>query len=284
MQVDEGAAQETIDKMKQAIAAEAESFGIRDLSFEVVERWIQENRQAIEQAAKAQQDKENQEQERAIQEARRREHEVEKFKEEHRQIMMEKERQAREKREQHEKETEKQREMNMKDMKIRFGRYHGRACESIYQEDRNYCRWVLDVETGNPAVIEFKNFIKARDEQWEEECRERKRTELEEREMNMEENRRTAGTEAKEKDRIMKQIIRAEMENEKMENRDNHNTRDDDENAKDFTTEAKGSKARVDDLSTEAKGSKAKADNLTTEARGSKAKADDLTRRQHKGR
>ena len=31
-QVDEGVAQETIDKVKQAIAAEAESFGIRDLS------------------------------------------------------------------------------------------------------------------------------------------------------------------------------------------------------------------------------------------------------------
>ena len=156
MQVDEGVAQETIDKMKQAIAAEAESFGIRDLSFEVVERWIQENRQATKQAAKAQQDRENQEQERAIQEARRREHEVEKFKEEQRQIMMEKERQAREKREQHEKEAEKQREMNMKELKIRFGRYHGRACESTYQEDRNYCRWVLDVDTGNPALIEFE--------------------------------------------------------------------------------------------------------------------------------
>ena len=91
--MDEGVAQETIDKMKQAIAAEAESLGIHDLSFEVVERWIQENRQATKQAAKAQQDRENQEQERAIQEARRREHEVEKFKETQRQIMMEQERQ-----------------------------------------------------------------------------------------------------------------------------------------------------------------------------------------------
>ena len=277
MQVDEGVAQETKDKMQQAIAAEAESFGIRDLSFEVVERWIQENRQATKQAAKAQQDRENLEQERTIQEARRREHGVEKFKEEQRQIMMEKERQAREKREQHEKEAEEQREMNMKEMKIRFGRYHGGACESVYQEDRNYCRWVLDVETGNPAVIEFQNFIKARDEQWEEECRERKRIELEEREMRIEENRRTAETEAKEKERIMKQIRRAEMENEKMENRDNQNTRDDDDNAKNFTTEAEGSKARAADLTTEAKGSKAKADDLTTEAKGSKAKADDLT-------
>ena len=168
--------------------------------------------------------------------------------------------------------------MNMKEMKIRFGRYHGRACESIYQEDRNYCRWVLDVETGNLAEIEFKNFIKARDEQWEEECRERKRIVLEEREMRIEENRRAAETEAKEKERIMKQIRRAEMENEKMENRDIHDARDDDDNVKNFTTEAKCSKAKADNLTTEAKGSKTKADNLTTEAKDSKAKADDLTR------
>ena len=95
--------------------------------------------------------------------------------------MIEKERQAREnereKREQQEREAEKQREMNMKKMKIQFGRYHGKDCETIYQEDRNYCQWVLDVETGNRAVIQFKNFIKARNEQWEEECRERKRAE-----------------------------------------------------------------------------------------------------------
>ena len=169
---------------------------------------------------------------------------MEKFKDEQKQIMMEKERQAREKREQHEKEAEKEREINMKEMKIRFGRYHGRACESIYQEDCKYCRWVLVVETGNPAVIEFKNFIKVRDEQWEEECRERKRIELEEREMRIEKNRQAAETEAKEKERIMKQIRRAEMENEKMENRDNHNTRDDDDNAKNFTMEAKGQQGK----------------------------------------
>ena len=77
---------------------------------------------------------------------------------------------------------EKQQEKNMKGMKIRFGRYHGKECETIYQEDRNCCQWVFDVDTGNPAVIEFRNFIKARDEQWEEQCREQKRIELEERE------------------------------------------------------------------------------------------------------
>ena len=126
--------------------------------------------------------------------------------------------------------------------------------------------------------MNFKNFIKARDEQWEEECRELKKIELEEREMSIEENRQLAETEAEVKERIMKHSRRAEMENEKMENRDNHNTRDDDDNADNLTTEAKGSKAKADNLTTEAKGSKAKADNLTTEAKGSKAKADDFTK------
>ena len=92
---------------------------------------------------------------------------MKRFKEEQKQVMIWKERQAREnereKREQEtimsnervrpvaqahdEREAEKQREMNMKEMKIRFGRYHGRDCETIYQEDRNHCQWVLDVET-----------------------------------------------------------------------------------------------------------------------------------------
>ena len=42
-----------------------------------------------------------------------------------------------------------------------------------------------------------------------------------------------------------------------MENRDNHNTRDDND-TKNFTAEAKGSKARADNLATEAKGGKAR--------------------------
>ena len=108
MQLDEEAAQKTMDKMKQAIAVEAESCGIRNLSFEAAERWIRENRQATKQAAKAQQDRASQEQEKTMQEAKRREHEVNKFKDEQRQIMIEKERQAREKRKHHEKEAEKQ--------------------------------------------------------------------------------------------------------------------------------------------------------------------------------
>ena len=72
----------------------------------------------------------------------------------------------------------------------------------------------------------------------------------------------------------MKQIRRAEMENERLENRDNHNTRDDNDTKK-FTAEAKGSKARADNLTTEAKGGKARADNLATEAKGGKARTEE---------
>ena len=72
----------------------------------------------------------------------------------------------------------------------------------------------------------------------------------------------------------MKQIRRAEMENERMENRDNHNTKDDN-HAKNFTAQAKGSKARADNPTTGTKGSKARADDLTTEAKGGKARAEE---------
>ena len=96
-----------------------------------------------------------------------------------------------------------------------------------------------------------------------------------EREMRIEENRRAAETEAKEKERIMKQIRRAEMENEKMESRDNHNTRDDGDNAKNFTTEAKGSKARADDLTREGKNDNAREDDLATEAEDNKARTEE---------
>ena len=115
-----------------------------------------------------------------------------------------------------------------------------------------------------------RNFVKARNEQWEKQCREQKRIELEEREARIEKNRRTAEAEARERERIMKQIRRAEMENERLENSDNHNTRDDND-TKNFVAEAKGSKAKADDL-TEAKGSKARADNIATEAKGGKAR------------
>ena len=46
----------------------------------------------------------------------------------------------------------------------------------------------------------------------------------------------------------MKQIRRAEMENERLENRDNHDTRDDND-TKNFTTEEKGGKVRTEENS-----------------------------------
>ena len=169
IQFDDEMVQEALSNMKQAFAENGKKFGMQKLSFEAVEWLIYENRSTAQRAVRAQQEK-------AIQEAERREQEVRRFKEEQKQIMIEKERQAREnerqKREQEtmmsnergrlavqahdEREAEKQQEMNMKEMKIRFGRYHGEDCETIYQEDRNYCQWVLDVDTGNPAVSEFK--------------------------------------------------------------------------------------------------------------------------------
>ena len=39
-----------------------------------------------------------------------------------------------------EREAEMQRKSSTKEMRIKFGRYYGRRCESIYQEDQGYCR------------------------------------------------------------------------------------------------------------------------------------------------
>ena len=50
-----------------------------------------------------------------------------------------------------------------------------------------------------------------------------------------------------------------------MENRDNHNTKDDND-TKNFTEEAKGSKARADNLTTEAKGGKARAEDKSSKS------------------
>ena len=195
IQMDDEMAQEAVNHMKRAFAENSKKFGVQKISFEAVEQWIRESRNA----AKAQQEKANKEQEKAMQEAERREDEVKKFKEEQKQIMIEKERQTseneRKKKEQgammnnervrsaaqahDEREPEMQRKSSMKEMRIKFGRYYGRRCESIYQEDHGYCRWVQDVETESLAVIEFKNFLKVRNEQWKEECREVKRIELE---------------------------------------------------------------------------------------------------------
>ena len=60
-----------------------------------------------------------------------------------------------------------------------------------------------------------------------------------------------------------------------MEDRDNHNATDDDDNAKNFTTEAKGSKAKADDLTREGKNDNTRADDLATEAEDNKARTEE---------
>ena len=129
-------------------------------------------------------------------------------------------------------------------------------------------------------MIEFRNFIKARNEQWEEQCREQKRIELEERETRIEDNRQAAVAEAREKERTMKQIRRAEMEDERLEEADNHDVKDDNDTtaetrADDSTTEEKGGKAKADDFTTEETGGRARVDYLATEANGSKARIEE---------
>ena len=68
------------------------------------------------------------------------------------------------------------------EMKVDFGQYMGSTSESIYREDRNYCQWISRQDSPNPALIEFQEFIRTAQKEWADECRERKRRELEERE------------------------------------------------------------------------------------------------------
>ena len=96
-QLDDEMIQEAMNNMRQAFAENSKKFGMEKLSFEAVERLIYENRNSAQQAIKAQQEK-------AMQKAERREEEeeVRRFKEDQKQIMIDKERQAREKQEQEE--------------------------------------------------------------------------------------------------------------------------------------------------------------------------------------
>ena len=92
-QLDDEMIQEAMNNMRQAFDENSKKFGMEKLSFEAVERLIYENRNSAQQSIKAQQEK-------AMQKAERREEEVRRFKEDQKQIMIEKERQAREKQEQ----------------------------------------------------------------------------------------------------------------------------------------------------------------------------------------
>ena len=93
-QLDDELIQEAMNNMRQAFEENSEKFGMEKLSFEAVEQCgYTKNRNSAQQAIKAQQEK-------AMPEAERREQEVRRFKEDQKQIMIEKERQAREKREQ----------------------------------------------------------------------------------------------------------------------------------------------------------------------------------------
>ena len=83
-QLDDKLIQEAMNNMRQAFDENSKKFGMEKLSFEAVERLIYENRNSAQQSIKAQQEK-------AMQKAERREEEVRRFKEDQKQIMIEKE-------------------------------------------------------------------------------------------------------------------------------------------------------------------------------------------------
>ena len=92
-QLDDDTIQEAMNNMRQAFDENSKKFGMEKLSSEAVLRLKNENRNSAQQSIKAQQVK-------AMQKAERWKEEVRRFKEDQKQIMIEKERQAREKQEQ----------------------------------------------------------------------------------------------------------------------------------------------------------------------------------------
>ena len=91
------------------------------------------------------------------------------------------------------------------EMKVGLGRYMGRTCESVCKEDPNYCEGVKKMDTEKGAIIEFQEFMKMYDEEWEDERREAKRRELREREAKLEENRKTAESGMEERKLVLQQ-------------------------------------------------------------------------------
>ena len=89
-------------------------------------------------------------------------------------------------------ETEKQEERragedvedNQWDDVLGFGRYYGRTYRDVYRNERQYCEWIMTVESQNKGLTKFQKFL----QRVEEETRENLRKELEEREKRIQSN------------------------------------------------------------------------------------------------
>ena len=89
-------------------------------------------------------------------------------------------------------ETEKQEERragedvedNQWDDVLGFGRYYGRTYRDVYRNERQYCEWVMTVESQNKGLTKFQKFL----QRVEEETRGNLRKELEEREKRIQSN------------------------------------------------------------------------------------------------
>ena len=104
------------------------------------------------------------------------------------------------------------------EMKVGFGRFKGRTCESICKEARGHCESISRQDPTNPAPIAFPEFIQIAEREWENESREKKkrRRELEKRETNLEEHRRAAESEMEERQQLLQEAknMLAEMDAE----------------------------------------------------------------------
>ena len=110
-------------------------------------------------------------------------------------------------------EKEMERQTVRPKMRIRFGRYKGRTCESIYKEDRNYCEWASRQESTNPALLSSNNSFDRAEREWENKSRKKRRA-LEEREKKLEEKRTATESELEERQPLLQETrdILAEME------------------------------------------------------------------------
>ena len=232
LKVDDDTIQELMNKMRHI--QEADAGMNRGAALDTLQRMIKEHRQRA-----------RHQQEEAAQEAARRQkqEEMTKGKDQQGKSLAESEEQTQEVRHgkkqegtTREREQQKQRHQNARsEVKIGFGRYMGKTYGSIYKEDPGYCEWVSKLDTPNKAIIEFQGFI-------EEEGREAKRRELIEREAKLEENRRKAELEMKERQQML-QLTREMLESMDVGLRPGsaaatRQNDDEEENKKDNTTAA----------------------------------------------